>query len=126
MEITYKIDKERKLIIETWPENLTLDNYKEVKMKEFSDPEFNKKFNVITDLRKVRMEFDEEIIRAIVDFMKKNSDKMQNRKSAVVADSPQLVASSFFFGQRTRSLSVKVSIFSTLEAAEKWILEKWH
>ena len=126
MEITYKIDKEKKLIIETWPEELTLENYKEVKLKEFSDPDFNKDFNILTDLRKVKMQFNEEIIKGIVDFMKIYSEKMQNRKSAIIADSPQLVAPSLFFGQKARNLSVKVSIFSTSEAAIKWIKERWH
>ena len=58
--------------------------------------------------------------------MEENSDKMKNRKSAIIADSPQLVASSLFFGQKTRNLSVKVSVFSSMNAALKWIKENWH
>jgi len=125
MKINYKIDKERELIIETWPEKVTIEDYEKVKLSEFSDTDFNSDYNVITDLRKVKMEFDEKIIVGIVNFMKLNSDKMKNRKSAIIADSPQLVASSLFFGQKNRNLSVKVSVFSSLNAAYKWIKENW-
>ncbi len=126
MEITYKIDKEKKLIIETWPEELTLDDYINAKLSEFSDPDFNPDFDVITDLRKVNPKFNETLIEGIINFMEGNTDKMKNRKSAIVADSPQLVASSLFFGQKTRNLSVKVSVFSSMNAALKWIKESWH
>ncbi len=125
MKINYKIDKEKELIIETWPEKVTVKDYEKVKLSEFSDADFNLAYDVITDLRKVKMEFDEEIIAGIVNFMKLNSGKMKNRKSAVIADSPQLVASSLFFGQKNRNLSVKVSVFSSMNAAYKWIKENW-
>ncbi len=125
MKINYKIDKERELIIETWPEIITVEDYEHVKLSEFSDADFNSSYDVITDLRKVAMEFDEEIIEGIVNFMKINSNKMKNRKSAIIADSPQVVASSLFFGQKNRNLSVKVSVFSSMNAAYKWIKENW-
>lgn len=125
MKITYKIDTKQKLIIETWPVNIIIEDYYDVKKREFEDPDFSKEFNVITDLRKVNQDFDEEIINGIIDFLKKNSDKMKNRKSAVIADSPQLVASSLFFGQKSKNTTVKVSVFSSMNAAIKWINENW-
>ena len=125
MKINYKIDKERELIIEIWPEKVTVKDYEKVKLSEFSDADFNFDYDVITDLRKVKMEFDEEIIAGIVNFMKLNSDKMKNRKSAIIADSPQLVASSLFFGQKNRNLSLRVSVFSSMNAAYKWIKGNW-
>lgn len=125
MKITYKIDKEQKLIIETWPEKLTIEDYYDVKKREFEDSDFRKEFNVITDLRKVNEGFNEEIIIGIIDFMKKNSDKMKNKKSAVIADSPQLVASALFFGHKYKNTTIKVSVFSSMNAAIKWINENW-
>jgi len=123
MKINYKIDKERELIIETWPEKVIVEDFEKVKLSEFSDTDFNSAYNVITDLRKVKMEFDEELIKGIVSFMKLNSDKIKNRKSAIIALSPQLVAGSLFFGQKKQNLSVKVSVFSSMNAAYKWIKE---
>ena len=125
MKINYEIDKERELIIETWPEQIIIEDFEKVKLSEFSDTDFNSAYNVITDLRKVKMEFDEELIKGIVSFMKLNSDKMKNRKSAIVALSPQLVAGSLFFGQKKHNLSVEVSVFSSLNAAYKWIKENY-
>ena len=125
MKINYKIDKERELIIETWPEKVTIEDYEKVKLSEFSDTDFNSAYNVITDLRKVKMEFDEDLIKGIVSFMKLNSDKIKNRKSAIIALSPQLVAGSLFFGQKKHNLSVEVSVFSSLNAAYKWIKENY-
>ncbi|MCD6556731.1 MAG: hypothetical protein J7K64_05995 [Bacteroidales bacterium] len=123
MKINYKIDKERELIIETWPEKVTVEDFEKVKLSEFSDTDFNSAYNVITDLRKVKMVFDEELIKGIVSFMKLNSDKIKNRKSAIIALSPQLVAGSLFFGQKKQKLSVTVSVFSSINAAYKWIKE---
>ncbi len=125
MEISYVIDKEKKIIIETWPEKLIIEDYYNVKEREFNDPDFDKEYDVITDLRKVSEDFDETLIGAIIEFMKNNSDKMKNRKSAVVADSPQIVASALFFNYNTKDLNVEVSVFSTFEAALKWIKENW-
>ncbi len=125
MKITYKIDKKRKIVTETWPEKVTIEDYKDVKLREFSDPDFSTEYDVITDIRNVNMEFNENLIEQIVVFMKKNSDKMKNRKSAIVADSPQNVAKSLFFGQKARNLNVKISVFSSPDAALKWIKENW-
>ncbi|NOZ34592.1 MAG: hypothetical protein GXO80_04750 [Chlorobi bacterium] len=125
MEILFKINIKDKIIYETWPESVSFEDYSKMKNKQFSHPDFDAEFNVITDLRKVDMKFDESFILNIISFIKENSDFMMHRKSALVADSPQLVASSLFFGQRMRDLPVKVSIFSTLEAAIKWVKEKW-
>ena len=125
MKINYKIDKERELIIETWPEKVIVEDFEKVKLSEFSDTDFNSAYNVITDLRKVKMEFDEDLIKGIVSFMKLNSDKIKNRKSAIISLSPQLVAGSLFFGQKKHNLSVEVSVFSSLNAAYKWIKENY-
>ncbi len=125
MEISYKIDTKNKVIIETWPKKVSLEDYKKVKLSEFSDIDFNPEYDVITDLREVNNVFNENLIEEIIDFMKMNSGKMKNRKSAVVADSPQLVASSLFFGQKARKLPVKISVFSSMSATVKWIKEKW-
>ncbi len=125
MEIIFKIEIKDRIIYETWPEMLSFDDYCKMKNKQFSHQDFDPEFNVITDLRKVDMKFDESFILNIISFIKENPDFMKHKKSALVADSPQLVASSLFFGQKMRDLTVKVSIFSTLEAAIKWIKEKW-
>lgn len=125
MKITYVIYKEQKLIIETWPEKLTIEDYYDVKKREFEDPDFETEFDIITDMRKTKFDFNEEEIAIVSDFIRKNNHKMRNRKSAIIADSPQVVASALFFGQKLRDTDLKVSVFSTMKAALKWIKENW-
>jgi len=45
MKINYEIDKERELIIETWPEQIIVEDFEKVKLSEFSDTDFNSAYN---------------------------------------------------------------------------------
>ncbi len=121
MKINYQIDSSQKAIIETWPAEIMIEDYIDVKQRQFKDSDFNPDFNVITDLRSLTQIFIEDTIYKIVEFMSIHSDKIRDRKSAVIADNPQSVASAYFFKEKCRKLPVKIQVFSTIDAALEWL-----
>ena len=120
MPIKYTINTKRKIIIETWSEFVTIEEFIELKKQEFSDSEFNPNFNVLTDLRITKLGFDEKLISEIIKYMLSNPAKIKNRKSAIVADNPQLVAGSFLYEKKGVDLPVNIKTFTTIEAALNW------
>ena len=121
MPIKYAIDKKNKLICETWSEFVTIEEFIQLKKQEFSDLEFSPGYNVLTDLRVTKLSFDENLITAIVKYMQVNPDKIKNRKSAIVADNPQLVAGVFIFSDESENLPINIKLFTTIEAAKTWL-----
>lgn len=124
MKIQYSIDVDKRLITEIWPEKVSIEDYQQVKQSEFNDPNFDPKFDVITDLRLLKIKYNEAILDKIISFIKINFDKISNRKSAIVTNSPNQVANSMMFSIKGKILPLNIEIFSTMESAVKWILEK--
>ena len=121
MKINYKIDNKQKAIIETWPEEILIEDYIDVKQRQFKDSDFNPDFDVITDLRGLTQKYKDVTIQEIIDFIAKNSNNMRDRKSAVIADNPHSVASAYVFKDKSKNLPVKIRVFSTIDAALEWL-----
>ena len=124
MKIKYRIDPIKRIITETWPKEVTIEDYKQVKQSEFNDPKFDPGFNVITDLRLLNLDLNIKIINGIINFINNNPSKFKSRKSAILTDKPNQVVNSFEFSSRAEKLPIKVKIFSTLEAVHYWLSEE--
>ena len=121
MKIKYQIDTQKKIISETWPGEVSIEDYIEVKQNQFKDPDFNPDFHVITDLRNNKQRFNEDIIMGIKDIMKSQSKYIRNRKSAIIANKPQAVASSIFLQLKSHDVPVEIKVFSTIESTYAWL-----
>ncbi len=126
MEVLFKIDKTQRLIIETWPEVFSFEEYVRLKEQEFQDKDFDSKYNIITDLRNVEEISDSLFVLKMSAFIKQNAHMMQSAKTAVIADAPQTVASFLYMGKKNKNFKGKLSIFSSMDAALKWVHEKCH
>lgn len=124
MKIQYQIDTIKRVITETWPENVNIEDYKKVKQSEFNDPDFDSDFNVITDLRILKLELNVVVIDKIINFIKDNSNNIKDRKSAILTNKPNQVVNSFVFKSKAKNLPLNIKIFSTMEAALNWISEE--
>ncbi len=124
MKNKYRIDTENKIITETWDKKASLDDYLLLKKAELSDPLYNPNFDVINDLREVDIKYNEDELNQIIKFFLDNIDKIGKRKSALITKNPEQVAGSVMFGIKSKSLPINVRVFSTPEAALKWISEK--
>ena len=124
MKIQYQIDTIKRVITETWPEIVTIEDYKQVKQSEFNDPDFDADFNVITDMRLLNLELNVIIIDKIINFIDNNSNTMKDRKSAILTNKPNQVVNSFIFRSRAKNLPLNIKVFSTMEGALNWISEE--
>ena len=123
MKSTYEIIVTKKIIIETFVGSFTIDSYKELKNREFKDTKFNPAYSVIADLREIESLYNNKEAKLIADFLFDNKDKITNRKSALVTSTKQQVVGSMLFETYSNKLPINVKVFSTLEAALKWIEE---
>lgn len=123
MKFKYKIDNADKIITEVWPEEFIFEDYQEFKEQELKDPEYNSEFAVISDLRNLKMGFNEEMTESIVNLIKSFPNYFQKRKSAIITNSPEQVVNSFEYIKKIKDKPIEVNIFSTAESAYKWIKE---
>ena len=123
MKFDYRIHTKDRVIIETWPEEFEFKDYKEFKERELIDPDYDPNYNIVSDLRRLKMGFNEKMIEMIVDFISQFPDYFIERKSAIITNSPEQVVNSVAYIQKIKSTPVDVNIFSTAEAAFKWVKE---
>ena len=79
--------------------------------------------SLITDLRLLNLELNVTVIDKIIKFIDDNSNKMKDRKSAILTNKPNQVVNSFVFRSKAKNLPLNINVFSTIEAAHKWISE---
>jgi len=118
---SYYIDVDKKLIIETYKGLMTLENYKELKIREFADPDFDPTYHVIGDLRLTTINYTEEDLLKLIEFLIEKREYIGRRKSALVATKPIQVAASVIFDQSAGHLPLNVKIFNTIESAFQWV-----
>ena len=123
MQIEYHIDTEKGIITETWPAEVNFEDYKDLKYREFSDPMFESNYDIISDLRNANLEYSEDDLNQIFQLFRENLSKIGKRKSALITDKPMQVVSTMLFKEKIKELPLNVQVFSTIEAAMKWILE---
>ena len=121
MKIDYTINKEKGIITEIWREKVSFEDYKDLKSREFSDPDFNNSYDIISDLRNASLSYSEKDMNKIIQLFKENQEEIGNRKSALVTSNPIQVASTILFKEKIKYMPINVRIFSTREAAEQWI-----
>ncbi len=123
MKIQYFIDPGKRLITETYPEKISIEDYQQLKQSEFNHPDFDPNYNIIHDLRSLKMELNEIVIDKIINFIKDNPKNMTERKSALLTNSPDQVVNSMQFTLKADKLPINFKVFSTPKAALDWFSE---
>jgi hypothetical protein len=124
MKFNYRINTKEGVIIETWPDEFEFKDYKEFKERELIDPDYNSNYNIVSDLRRLKMGFNDKMIELIVDFISQFPGYFIERKSAIITNSPEQVVNSISYIKKIQATPVNVNIFSTPEAALRWVKEK--
>lgn len=123
MKIQYFIDPGKRLITETYPEKISIEDYQQLKQSEFNHPDFDPNYNIIHDLRSLKMGLNEIVIDKIINFIKENPKNMTDRKSALLTNSPDQAVNTMVFSTKADKLPINFKIFSTPEAAFEWFSE---
>lgn len=118
---TYRILKDNKLIIEHYSGFFELIDSFYIKKIEISDPEYNPNFNMIIDFRKAKISVNSKDVNSYIDFFKSQPKMHGNRKTAFLIDSPKEAAITTLYSNHVSTLSYIGKVFSTIEAAVKWL-----
>ncbi len=121
MTTQYKVLPELKIIIEYFSGATVLVDMIEHRKKLIEDNEYNSNFNFITDFRDAILIFSEEDVISYIDFARNTVNILGKRRAAILADTPNQSLVSNLYVLNIKDLPFLVEIFSTLDAALKWV-----
>ena len=115
----YKIIPDKKLIIEAFNGNVTLDFFQESMLKEFSDPEYLFLKCGVCDLRKANLVLSDQEIKELFNFALEH-DQNLSIKWAALTEGPYETAMAMIYElQAAKHYGYK--IFTTIETASKYL-----
>ena len=121
----YYIFSNKKLIVEILfevPGNM-VEEYINLKKSEIDDPEYNRNFNFIVDLRRVNFKHVESFSKIINSYLERARDiegLVGEHKTALITNTPDQVVVSTMY-RATTDLPITIEIFSTIKSALEWL-----
>ncbi len=115
----YKIIPEKKLIIEAFKGDITLDFFKKSMLKEFNDPEYIKLRLGVCDLRQANLILSDKEVKELFKFALEK-DQNLSIKWATLTNGPYETAMAMIYELEAEKL-YGYQIFSTLEAASEYL-----
>lgn len=125
--LLYKILKPHNLIIEYFEGKINLDNFKAYYYDLFQESDYSHEHVVLGDIRKADFQFEMDGISKFIDFLSESEKKFKlqyAKRVAILTDTPKQVALSMILCQLSIGLTSNFEIFSTVEAAIKWLVPK--
>jgi hypothetical protein len=122
-KICYHIDKEHEIIFYYYHESITAQDFKEIELKLTSDPNFNKKYDQIHDLRYCNLTANLNEIKDYVRFVKDVLQVDDIRTEIYITSKPNEVALASIYEKLVDSFKFQPHIVSTLEKATQLLLK---
>jgi hypothetical protein len=119
--INYKIIPELQVAVEYYEGQLSLNDIIEFELREMENSEYSPKLNFIADFRNAELIASEGDVKKFIDFLKKTKGIVDQRKVALVTETPNQVVLTTLYALYTSDMPVKNKVFSTLDAAMKWL-----
>jgi hypothetical protein len=119
--LAYKVLPELKIIVEYFEGQIYLKDLIEFQLNQLNDKTCKIEYSDITDLRNAEFIVKKDDLKHYVDFIKENEEKQGNRRIAIIADTPFQTALTMLYSSYTESLMLNNKVFSTEEAAFKWL-----
>jgi hypothetical protein len=119
--IKYKIIPELKVAVEYYEGQISLNDIIEFELSEMENSEYRPTLNFVADFRNAELIAAESDVKKFVDFLKKTEGIIDQRKVALVTDTPNQVVLTTLYALYTSDMPVKNKVFSTLDAAMKWL-----
>ncbi len=89
-------------------------------LKEFT--ELN--YNLLSDYRGAMFNLDIEDVTLISDFLSSLKHILNGKKQSLIVDDPKITAFSILFEDEAyEKIGFQVNVFSTIEAAEDWLVK---
>ncbi|NJO90200.1 MAG: hypothetical protein HC831_15595 [Chloroflexia bacterium] len=117
----YKIFPENGILIEYLGGHISWSDYFELKKQELSDPGYSPNYNVITDMRNLKI-YSEDLdgIDKYIEFIKENNRIVGSRKTAMLTDDSKHVVHSEVLKLMLRYFPMELKTVSTYYAAFEW------
>lgn len=123
MRSTYVILKDLKLVIDIFEGILTLENFKEHKLKQINEMDFDPNFNLISDFTNIEVRMSLEDVKEYTEFVKKHSKPMVGRrKAAVVVNNPnQFIYAKQYDSNIKEETGQQLYTFTGFDEAIAWL-----
>ena len=91
-----------------------------IKLRKFT--ELN--YNLLSDYRAATFNLNLEDVELISDFLSSLKHVLNGKKQSLIIDNPKATAFSIMFEDKVlKKIGFKVNVFSTIEAAEDWLVK---
>jgi len=118
---SYKILKDKNLIIEYFSGDVNIESYLKFKQNLIQDPDFSVNYHYFIYFKDVNFNITEEDIVKYLNFSNKNLKVNQARQVALITKTPNQVVISSLYKMASKQPNQKVEIFSTCEKAFQWL-----
>jgi hypothetical protein len=85
------------------------------------DKNYNQGFRIINDFRNAKIIAGESEVKALIETLRNNRKIFDKRISAILTNTPNQVALTTIYQMNLKDSPINVEIFSTLQAAIKWL-----
>lgn len=119
---TFMILPNFNLIVEYFRGYVTWEDLIELKKKEITSLDFDKDFNVISDIRNVKFHMSiEQGNEKYIEFLLKDVRARGTRKSAIITINPIQLVNSEMLRMGSENIKINLKTVSTLSAALEWV-----
>ena len=121
--IDFKIIPEKKLIIEYFSGEITIEDIVKLKLIEIEHQDYNNEFNLFSDFRDGDFNIDNESIPTLLNNLELNNLVAGKHNTSLLTKSPnQVVASTLLtHNYASKNAPIDIKIFSTVPPCLSWI-----
>jgi hypothetical protein len=118
----YLILPDNRLILECCKGKAQVEDAIRMKSEEMADPMFNKDYNIIVDFREFETTIERKVYDSISEFFNflKNTE-LKSKIAFLTTEPNQVVISLMLKGMSNESFSLEIKVFSTVEAAIRFV-----
>ncbi len=122
MPISYRIDKQRRLVLTTATGVLTEEELLDHKRALIVDPEFEPGMRELTDVRTIeRLSVTAAGVRKMVALDQDHTDRLGDYRLAIVAPTDASFGTARMYQMLTEANVQSIGVFRNMEEAEQWL-----
>ena len=118
--LEYTIDKEQGISFQKFSGFIRFEDLVEFNKRKIQDPNFREGLHILVDLSESEIGLTDKEIERYTRYLIDKKEKYEGTRCAIISDNPKQFVKSFFFKEYA-SVFGKVEIFSTREAALRWL-----
>jgi hypothetical protein len=121
MPVHYRIDKERRLIVATVFDEVSIAEMIDAISDSVSDPDFERGFNVLSDHTRITRVIIPEHVKRIVDHLESLSIQLSGARWAVVTESEASFGMMRMMSVLAERVPMEVQVFRNADEAGLWL-----